>query len=171
MHLRMGLARWPRQGHGLANNAVEPMMTFDDAVTWVKRAVALLIGWGLVTWGFSWFHLSWVLYGAVTGLAAGLLAGCVVIITIPQKLQLAAVGAITGMGVDWVASLGQKDGPKTAINTLATAIANAIAGIMNAAETTSLPVPPRVAVAYGLWCFVFGLGLVMLLASMQKHAK
>ena len=171
MYLGMGLAGWARQGRALAGDAADDMMTFDDAVVWVKRAVARLIAWGLVTWGFSWFHLSWVLYGAVTGLAAGLLAGCVVLITIPQKLQLAAVGAITGMGVDWVTSLGQKGGPKTAINTLATAIANAIAGIMNAAETTSLPVPPRVAVAYGLWCFVFGLGLVMLLGSMQKRAK
>ena len=170
MQLKEGLTRWS-QGHGLANNGDDDMMTFADALALVRLAVALLMGWGLVTWGFSWFHLSWVLYGALTGLASGLLAGCVVIITIPQKLQLAAVGAITGMGVDWVASLGQKDGPKTAINTLATAIANAIVSITSAAETTSLPVPPRVAVAYGLWCFVFGLGLMMLLASIQRHAK
>src|SRR5438309_308285 len=99
MQLKEGLTRWS-QGHGLANNGDDDMMTFADALALVRLAVVLLMGWGLVTWGFSWLHLSWVLYGALTGLASGLLAGCVVIITIPQKLQLAAVGAITGMGVD-----------------------------------------------------------------------
>ena len=39
MHLRMGLAHWSRQGHRLANNAAEDMMTFDDAVDFmVKKA-------------------------------------------------------------------------------------------------------------------------------------
>ena len=89
MYLGMGLAGWARQGRALAG---DDMMTFDDAVVWVKRAVALLIAWGLVTWGFSWFHLSWVLYGAVTGLAAGLLAGCVVLTMVElARIELGVV--------------------------------------------------------------------------------
>jgi peptidoglycan/LPS O-acetylase OafA/YrhL len=92
--------------------------------------------------------------GGVVGFLFGLIIAAVIIRRVPIETQLVAIGAILGLGADFVTSLKDPEGPKTVINRIAKMIVGAIAGIGDAAAQSGLKKPREQVIAGGLWCFL-----------------
>ena len=108
----------------------------------------------LVALFVSWIKLPPSYRGALVGCAFGLVIAAVIIRRIPLETQLVAIGAMIGVGIDFVAALKDPEGPKTAVDRVATMIAGMITGVEKAANETGLR-PLRVqVVSGGLWSFL-----------------
>ena len=104
------------------------------------------------------------------GVILGLLVGLVVLVKVSIKLQIAAVGAFTGMGIDLAATATQEDGPATALNSLATLISNTVHAAASAAQQTGLPNPLTVPLSVGIWVFIAVIAITMFIGSLEKEA-
>jgi hypothetical protein len=89
--------------------------------------------------------------GAIVGCVFGLIIAAVVIKRIPVETQLVTVGAILGLGADFVTTLKDPGGPNTVVNRLAKMISGMITGVGAAATDTGLEKPSEKIVAGGLW--------------------
>jgi hypothetical protein len=89
--------------------------------------------------------------GAIVGCFFGLILAAVVMRRIPLETQLVAIGAILGLGADFVSTLKDPSGPNTVINRLAKMISGMITGVSAAATDSGLNKPPEQVIAGGLW--------------------
>jgi len=126
----------------------------------IFEGVLFLLG-AILALVFARYHWDWRWFGAIVGAVLGLIAGDVVLVNVSARKQLFAAGTITGMGVDWLTTFTQTDGPKTAIHSLAKLVSNTVA----AAASEGLPSPALQPFTYGLWAFFGALALVMLLGA------
>lgn len=120
---------------------------------------------------FIYVIKNWTIFGIVMGVIFGLTIGYFIIVKVPKKVQIAGVGVVTGMGIDWLASISKESGPQTAINSLATLISNVIVASKEAAAQAGLPSLPEKPISIGLWVFFIVLGLLMLFSSLEKEKE
>jgi hypothetical protein len=92
--------------------------------------------------------------GAIVGCFFGLIIAAVVMRRIPVETQLVAIGAILGVGADFLTTLKEPGGPNTVINRLAKMISGMITGVGTAATDTGLNKPSEQVIAGGLWSFL-----------------
>jgi len=128
-------------------------MPLPRALLWVSMAAGVVGVIAGLTVAFEAFGWDWVVYAVVVGILLGLLVGLVVLTRLSTKLQLGIVGAVTGMGLDLLATGAKGGHPKTALNSIATLIANTVSAAQRAATGTGLPTPAERPVAVGLWVF------------------
>src|SRR5207249_4371750 len=67
--------------------------------------------------------------GGIVGCVFGLITAAVIIRKVPLETQLLVIGAISGVGTDFVTNLKEPGGPKTVIERIAKMISGMIAGV------------------------------------------
>ncbi len=158
-------------------NFISRIYSLQKQVMPTKRALY----WALVTLGFiaftailgvvfHQFRLPWQLYAAIVGVQFAIACGVVVLVNIHPKAQIAAVGAISGMGLDQMIGSANESESLTAIDTLAKIVVNTVSSITNATGETGLPAPQRLTLSVGLWSFFIALALIMLFGSLEPSS-
>lgn len=100
-------------------------------------------------------HRNWppTQRGALVGFAFGLVIAAVVIRSVPLETQLIFIGALLGIGSDFLTTLKEPGGPKTTIDSAAKLVVSISRGIQGAAKDTGLEGPESEVVSSGLWAF------------------
>jgi len=150
--------------------AIVASMPLLRAIRWAAIAAILILIVAGITLAFYLMAWNWAFYGVIMGVIFGLLVGLVILVTVSTKVQMAAVGAVTGMGIDLATTATQKDGPATALNSLASFVAKTVHAAGSAAQQTGLPNPLELPLTVGLWVFIGVLAITMLIGSLEKDA-
>ncbi len=104
--------------------------------------------------------------GAIVGCFFGLLIAAVIIRRVPLETQLVVIGALIGVGADFLTALKEPTGPKTVVDRLSKMIAGLVEGIGAAARETALRAPRQKLIAGGLWTFFATLLLVLVVGNL-----
>jgi hypothetical protein len=151
---------------------ITPMsMALPRAIHWLVVTVVFLSILAGITSAFYVLDWSWTVYGVLIGAIFGLVVGVAVLVKVSTKVQIAVVGAVTGMGADLLVTATQAQGPKTAITSIATLVANVIGAATSAAQQTGLPHPSETPLAVGLWVFAGVLGILMLFGALEERTS
>lgn len=148
-------------------------------------ATAVYVGvLAVITLLFYSYEWNWTVYCILLGIVLGLTAGVVVLVRIPGKVQIAGLGAITGVGLDSIITVGLGESSKSALNSLAGLIANVIAAIRETSVIGAIQQPDldagsetvlqaelfgTYAMTVGLWVFFIVLGLMMLFGAIADE--
>jgi hypothetical protein len=92
--------------------------------------------------------------GGIVGCVFGLITAAVIMRKVPLATQMLVIGAIAGIGTDFVATLKEPGGPKTVIERVAKMISGMVIGVGAAAADTGLEKPEEKLIAGGLWTFL-----------------
>jgi hypothetical protein len=92
--------------------------------------------------------------GAVVGFLFGLIISAVVIRKVPLETQLVVIGAVLGIGTDFISTLKEPGGPKTAVGSVSKLIVSTARSIRGAAKTSGFDEPDHQVVTSGLWTFI-----------------
>jgi hypothetical protein len=143
------------------------IMKVPRAVFWAVVTAVFLVFTAVLGILFAAFGWPWAIFAGIVGAQFGLAFGVVILVKVPAKAQIAAVGAITGMGIDQIISSASKSESVSGISTLAKVVSNIVSSATSATEQTGLPSPAQFPLSVGLWIFFGIVGLMMLFGSLE----
>jgi hypothetical protein len=92
--------------------------------------------------------------GGFLGFLFGLVAAVVIMKRVPLGTQLFVIGAIAGVGTDFISGIKETSGPRTVVERIAAYVSQLTEGVRDAAVTTSLKRPSTRLISSGLWVFI-----------------
>ena len=106
--------------------------------------------------------------GAAIGFAFGLVLAVVIQRLVPLGTQLVVIGAVLGIGTDFLSTIKEPGGPKTAVSSLSKLIVNTSRAVIGAARTSGIEEPEYVVITSGLWALVGTIGFTLLVENLLK---
>jgi hypothetical protein len=104
--------------------------------------------------------------GAALGFIFSLIVSAIIIKRIPLETQLLAIGAIAGIGTDFVSGVKETTGPRTIVERFASYVSNLIEGVGQAAATTSLTKPSARLISAGIWAFILTILITLIVGNL-----
>lgn len=104
--------------------------------------------------------------GGSIGFLLGLILAAVVIRRIPIETQMVVIGAILGIGSDFLATVRTPEGPKTSIDWLSKTIVNTAQGVLGAVETSGINPPDYKIVTSSLWSMILTVGFTLIIGNL-----
>jgi len=158
------------------STAVVQSMRPRFALKWIILAALIILAF--VGLNYAWTQLAWepIIYARIVGFALGLLAGLIVLVSVPARWQALFAGSALGISVDEISN-GTPNGSNlpsgTSPASILASLGKFVKGLSDALIANwpeIVPVPTEATVIAGVWAFVLTLGLIMLIGTFQGDA-
>jgi len=158
------------------STAVVQSMRPRFALKWIFLAVLIILGF--VGLNYASKQLNWepIIYARIVGGCAGVLAGLIVLVSVPARWQALLAGSALGISIDEISN-GTPSGSTipggTDAASLLASLGKFVKGLSDAIITNWPqigPVPTEAMVIAGVWVFVLAVGLIMLFGTFQGDA-
>ena len=120
---------------------------------------------------FYYLNLNWAIYGGIVGSLFGFVAGTIILVKVPTKLQIGGIGAVTGMGLDQMVNSLHGTNGTTVVDAIANIVAKLINSVIHATEKTGIPNPSIFPLSIGIWLFLIVIAIMMLFASLEEKEE
>src|SRR5216683_382164 len=158
------------------STAVVQSMRPRFALKWIILAALIILAF--VGLNYASKQLAWepIIYARIVGFALGLLAGLIVLVSVPARWQALLAGSALGISVDEISN-GTPNGSNlpsgTSPASILASLGKVVKGLSDALIANwpeIVPVPTEATVIAGVWAFVLTLGLIMLIGTFQGDA-
>lgn len=151
---------------GCAVRGASPEEQTRNALTIAGISGAFIISMWLTS---RWLgRLGWApqMKGAALGFIFGLIVAAVVMRRVPLETQLLVIGAIAGIGTDFVSGVKETTGPRTIVERFASYVSNLAEGVSAAATTTNLTKPSARLISSGIWTFILTILITLVVGNL-----
>jgi hypothetical protein len=145
-------------------------MPINRAKVYALATLILVISLTIFAVVTYYAKLSWTIFGGATGAIFGLVIGFIVIVKVPQKIQIAGVGAICGIGTDQILNTLQNKDSNNVIGSLSKMVGGLVNSVIFATIDTGMPAPPAIPVSVGFWICTIVIAIMMLFGSLEKES-
>jgi hypothetical protein len=107
--------------------------------------------------------------GGAIGFTFGLVLAVITLRLVPLNTQLVVIGAFLGVGTDFLSTIKEPGGPKTAVTSLSKLIVSTSRAVIGAAKSSGIEEPEYVVITSGLWSLIGTVAFTLVIGNLLPH--